>query len=390
MVDSKDKSQCCGCAACESICGHKAITMEPDALGFLYPKIDATKCTQCGLCDKVCAFHQDYSQEHLNIEQTYYAARHKDLSEVEKSQSGGAFAALSELVLSQGGVIYGAGYTDHFRVVHQRATTPEECSQLRGSKYVQSDTRGIYSLIRNDLREGRKVLFSGTTCQVAAVRNFFGKKDSENLILVDIVCHGTPSPSIWHDYINHLEHKYKGEVTYFNSRDKSIRGWDYHMESFIVSGRKRAAIHYARLFFSHICLRESCHNCPYTNYQRPSDITIADFWDKHHRHPNLFPDNKGISMIFCNTERGRQLYEKIAPQLISYSIPKADTWQPNLEHPSAPHPLTPQFAEDYSHKGFLYVMKKYGDMGIKAQAKDKFIEIAVKIKHALGFKPRKR
>lgn len=390
MIELQDKTQCCGCTACKSICAHNAITMKADGMGFMYPEVNAEKCTNCGLCERVCAFHRNYDKSHLTTNQSLYAARLKDISDVEHSQSGGAFAALGRWMIAQGGVVYGAGYAEHYRVVHKRAETTEELEGLRGSKYVQSSMEDVFLQVKDDLRAGRKVLFSGTACQTAGLQSFINKKDRENLLLVDIVCHGVPSPAIAYDYIAHLENKHKCRISHFNFRDKSEKGWDNPFESYIVKGKKYHSRHFTRIYFSCICLRPSCSACPFTNFLRPSDITIADFWDRHHRYPELTADNKGISTIICNTDRGLQIYNEIEPQLVSHAISHDDAWQHNLEHPTTPHLQSAQFENDYLSKGFIYVMKKYGDMGWKARSKDKAIELAVKAKHALGFKPSKR
>ena len=150
MIQITDKSDCCGCTACASICPHNAITMQPDAMGFLYPKVDSSKCTDCKLCEKICAFNADYDRS-LNMPQPLaYAARHKNMQEVETSRSGAVFIAVSDWILRQGGVVYGAGYADHFRVVHKRATTQTERNEFKGSKYVQSDLGNVFTQVRQD------------------------------------------------------------------------------------------------------------------------------------------------------------------------------------------------------------------------------------------------
>ena len=158
MINIKNPSDCCGCTACASICAHNAITMKPDTLGFLYPIVDKEKCVDCGLCEKVCAFNDNYDTS-LNLEEPLaYAARHKNLEELRYSRSGAVFIAFSDYILNQGGVVYGAGYADHFRVVHKRATTKEERDEFKGSKYVQSDMNTIFRQVKKDLREGMCVL----------------------------------------------------------------------------------------------------------------------------------------------------------------------------------------------------------------------------------------
>ena len=189
MIKITDLSRCCGCTACASICSHNAIVMQPDALGFLYPEVDKDKCVDCGLCEKVCAFNNRYDTS-MNFEEPIaYGARHKDINEVETSRSGAAFIAISDYILEQGGVVYGAGYTGHFRVVHKRATTKKERDEFKGSKYVQSDMNTVFRQVKNDLRNGLMVLFSGTPCQTAGLNSYVGRQLRQNLWLTLIPQH---------------------------------------------------------------------------------------------------------------------------------------------------------------------------------------------------------
>lgn len=233
MIKIDNPANCCGCTACASICTHEAIAMEPDALGFLYPRVDENKCVDCGLCERVCQFNENYDLS-LNLPQPKsYAARHKEINEVMKSRSGAVFVAISDYILEQGGVVYGAGYKDHFRVAHKRATTKEERDEFRGSKYVQSDLTGVFRQVKEDLKNGLTVLFSGTPCQTAGLNSFVGTKLRQNLILVDIVCHGVPGPYIWRDYIAYLEKKQGDVINVVNFRNKELFGWSAHHETFI-------------------------------------------------------------------------------------------------------------------------------------------------------------
>lgn len=233
MIKIENKEDCCGCTACASICTHDAITMIPDALGFLYPQVDVNKCVECGLCEKVCAFNDHYDTS-LNLEKPIaYGARHKNMKEVETSRSGAAFIAISDYILEQGGVVYGAGYAEHFRVVHKRATTKEERNEFKGSKYVQSDMNKVFRQVKEDLRNGLTVLFSGTPCQTSGLNSFVGKRLRERLFLVDIVCHGVPGPYLWRDYLTYLEKIQGSPIVWVNFRDKQKYGWRAHLESFI-------------------------------------------------------------------------------------------------------------------------------------------------------------
>lgn len=205
MIQVTDKSKCCGCTACASICPHKAITMIPDGMGFLYPVVDDEKCTDCGLCEKVCAFHPDYDKDNILEVPDVYAVRHRDMVEVETSRSGAVFIALSDWILEQGGIIYGAGYENHFRVVHKRATNKNERNEFKGSKYVQSDLRDTFTQIKEDLNQGYKVMFSGTPCQTSGLLSYLKllRQDTTELYVVDLVCHGVPAPYVWRDYLKY-------------------------------------------------------------------------------------------------------------------------------------------------------------------------------------------
>lgn len=362
MIKINNPADCCGCTACASICNHDAITMKPDALGFLYPEVDKEKCVDCGLCEKVCAFNDNYDTS-LNLDKPLaYGARHKDMNEVETSRSGAAFIAISDYILEQGGVVYGAGYTDHFRVVHKRATTKEERDEFKGSKYVQSDMTGVFRQVKQDLRDGLTVLFSGTPCQTSGLNSYIGKRLRENLFLVDIVCHGVPSPYMWRDYIAYLEKKQGSPIVWVNFRDKQKYGWAAHHETFKfkMGGGKMS---FTYLFYKHIMFRKSCGNCHFTNTKRPSDITIADFWGWEKTNPNFNADNKGCSLVLVNTEKGRKLFEAVHDRLNTMPAKLEDCLQPNMMHPSEIHPRREKFEDEYAKKGFKYVYFKYGEEG---------------------------
>lgn len=362
MIKIENPADCCGCTACASICAHDAITMKPDALGFLYPEVDKEKCVDCGLCEKVCAFNDNYDTS-LNLDKPLaYGARHKDMNEVETSRSGAAFIAISDYILEQGGVVYGAGYTDHFRVVHKRATTKEERDEFKGSKYVQSDMTGVFRQVKQDLRDGLTVLFSGTPCQTSGLNSYVGKRLRENLFLVDIVCHGVPSPYMWRDYISYLEKKQGSPIVWVNFRDKQKYGWAAHHETFkFKTGGGKMSFTY--LFYKHIILRKSCEKCHFTNLHRPSDITIADFWGWQKTDPNINSDDKGVSLVLINTEKGRKLFEASKDRMNTVQADIQNCLQPNMQHPTKIDRKRNEFERDYQAKGFDFVYKKYGEDG---------------------------
>ena len=366
MIEINRSEDCCGCTACASICKHNAIKMEPDTLGFLYPKVDNSKCVDCGLCDKVCPLKESFGTSYLDIKQKCYAARLLDQDKLRQSRSGGVFVAFSDYVLSNGGVVYGAGYKDHFVVAHKRATTSQERDEFCGSKYVQSDLRGVYLAVKNDLSNGHVVLFSGTPCQTAGLLSFIGKRLRENLILVDIICHAVPSPSIWKDYLSYMEKKYKSTAVKVEFRDKSI-GWSQpHEERFVMqNGKSYNDFMLRHLFYEGLCTRPSCSECHFANLNRPSDITIGDYWGYQKTVPEMNKDDKGLSIVICNTAKGLEIFEKAKNDLNIKEVSIQDAMQHNLHSPSPASPLHSSFVKDYKEKGFLYVAKRYGNWGIR-------------------------
>ena len=364
MIQIANPQKCCGCTACASICARDAIKMQPDALGFLYPVVDNQKCIDCGLCEKVCSFSGSYNKS-LNLDQPIaYAVRHKVMNEVETSRSGAAFIALSDWILRCGGTVYGVGYTDHFRVVHKRATTKEERDEFKGSKYVQSDLNTVFRQIKEDLINGRVVLFSGTPCQTSGLSSYVGKQLREKLFLVDIVCHGVPAPNIWRDYLDYIEKKEGKKITSVNFRDKNRFGWAAHKESFCFGNTYTYTYTYTYAFYKHITFRHSCGVCYFANLQRPSDVTIADFWGWENTDETFNADDKGCSLIFCNTEKGNDWFESVKGDLNYISAKLEDCLQPNLKSPSAIHPKRMDFERDYVKRGFVYAMKQHSLMGL--------------------------
>lgn len=201
MVSEKCKKDCCGCGACVAVCPKGAIALQNDTEGFEYPSIDDSKCTECGVCDKVCAF--GYIPEHK--EPACYVAQHKDESVCASSTSGGAYTALSDVIIKQNGIVYSPDFGEDSSVVHKRISTISEREHSRGSKYVQSRPNGFHTNLIQDLREGKIVMFCGTPCQVAGVLSFVPQNYQDNLYCVDVICNGVGSPMVWKGFIENLE-----------------------------------------------------------------------------------------------------------------------------------------------------------------------------------------
>lgn len=376
MISIRDKSQCCGCTACASVCAHDAIIMKPDVLGFLYPHVDDSKCVGCGLCEKVCAFTDNYDIS-LNVQPQAYAARHKDMHEVETSRSGAAFIAISDYVLDNGGVIYGVGYTGYFKVTHKRAVNKKERNEFKGSKYVQSNLNTIFRQVKEDLTNGLTVLFSGTPCQTSGLNSYVGNKLRKQLYLVDIVCHGVAAPFLWRDYLYYLESKNGKKIVYVNFRDKELFGWGPHRETFKFLGSDKK-IYYKYVFYQYTIYRDSCYQCHFANMVRPSDITIGDFWGWEKTDFNINRDAKGVSLVLVNTEKGLQLFNMIKCKMNIVLAKIENCIQPNLQKPTPLHPYKKEYENDYIKYGFEYVMKKYGNIGWRykiAIIKNKFNNI---------------
>lgn len=362
MIDIKQKTDCCGCTACANVCPHAAISMQPDGLGFQYPSVDIGKCVDCGLCNKVCQFNSDYDRYLNYASPIVYSVRHNDEVQLARSQSGAVFYALANHFSLDGGLVYGAAFTDNWRVRHIKADDPKKLESLRMSKYVQSDLGRIFHSVKEDLREGHKVLFSGTACQVAGLKSFVPNKLHNNLVCIDIVCHGVPSPKIWTDYIDYLEEKYSSKIVKACFRDKRF-GWHGAKESFqFANGNEIFARTSNRLYFSGLSLRESCTVCHFTNTSRVGDITLGDHWGIPKDSP-FEKDAKGLSLVLVNSEKGKQLFDAVRDNLFVEIIEDKSYLQPQLLHPAKQNPRHEAFVKDYERYGFLMVAKKYGDLG---------------------------
>lgn len=355
---------CCGCTACESICPHGAITMKPDGMGFLYPSVDSSRCVDCGLCEKVCGFNRRIASEGAESNQQFYAIRHRDLDEIRRSRSGAAFPAVSDLIIRDGGVVYGAAFDSDFNVVHRRAATLEERDCFRGSKYVQSDMRGVFRQVRKDLSDGLTVLFSGTPCQVDGLRNYIGKRLSEKLYLADIVCHGVPAPAVWKGYLEHLEKKEGDKMTSADFRDKEKFGWSVMSECFTFSGGKKIySDSFSCLFIKDLISRPACSVCPYADTRRPGDITFGDFWGWEHAVPGFNADDRGVSLVITSTEKGRRLLDAAKDRLEMIPVAKEQCLQPALCRPFPAEKESRRVEEDFKARGYDYISRKYGNTG---------------------------
>ena len=290
-----------------------------------------------------------------------YIVKQKDIKSRMLSRSGGVFAAVSDLILDAGGVVYGCALDDKFDAYHKRATTKEERDAFRGSKYVQSDMKDAMKQVLEDLRNGKLVLFSGTPCQIAGIKGICPKDYSEQLLCMDIVCHGVPSPAVWNAYKSYMEKKYHGKITAVDFRNKSKHGWWEHIESVKIHGFEHDSQIYKNLFYEHNILRECCYECPYKNLDRQGDITIADAWGIAMAAPD-FDDNHGVSLVLANTDKGQKWLEKAFSECEYRECDIADYMQePFIKSFDKPDDYE-KFWENFFSKDFDELVKeKYGD-----------------------------
>ncbi|MBC5622068.1 Coenzyme F420 hydrogenase/dehydrogenase, beta subunit C-terminal domain [Butyricimonas hominis] len=335
MINIQDKKDCCGCGACVQRCPKRCITMQEDKEGFLYPEIDRTCCIDCGLCEKVCpVINQGGNRSPIEV----YASKCQ-VDEIRiNSSSGGIFSMLAEKIIENGGVVFGARFNDRWEVVHDYAETIEGIIPFRGSKYVQSVIGETYKQAEVFLKQGRFVLFSGTSCQISGLLHFL-RKDYKNLITVDVICHGVPSPLVWCQYlkeIGFIVQDKKPVISGISFRNKRL-GWrkygfeiryDKEEANFFEMHRNNI---FMRGFLHNIYSRPSCYACPAKGGRSQSDITLGDYWGVELYHPEFY-DDKGVSAVLINTEKGKRIYSQLKVDGVSTDYNKILLGNSCIEH----------------------------------------------------------
>lgn len=310
-----------------------------------------------------------------------YAVKHKDPTIRAASRSGGIFTAISDKILSDGGAVFGCILSDDFLAYHVKATTKEQRDKMRGSKYIQSNMGDVFRDVKVELDSGRLVLFTGTSCQVDGLKSFLGK-DYDNLLCIDIVCHGVPSPKVWLDYLKWQEQKNNKRVVSVDFRNKTDFGWSAHIETlYTKDGSSISSEVFKELFYGHNILRPSCYECHYKSIHHPSDITIADYWGIDKAAPG-FNDNKGVSLVLINTDKGKQYFDLVSACLESVPTDINKSLQPPLQR-SFPCPASrEQFWKDLDTHNFYYIAKKYG--GLLSPLQKSILKCKVLVKRILN------
>lgn len=385
MINIIEKKECCGCSACVQACPKQCISFQSDSEGFFYPRVNEEHCINCGLCEKVCPI--------LNVNEErkpkkVYAAWNEDESIRYSSSSGGVFTALAEEFINQGGVVFGAKFDSEWKVVHDYVDSIEGLSAFRGSKYVQSDIHDCYRKASVLLKKGVKVLFTGTPCQIAGLRHYL-RNDYANLITLDVICHGVPSPMVWSDYLKNLQQRrgllplspkksYNSNNTYIEQvsfRDK-LNGWKKYdftinftsnynktnkTDKIVASPFEKSVVFreesrrnvYMLGFLKCFYLRPSCHDCRFRCGKSGSDITLGDFWGIQHIKPEL-DDDKGISLVLANSKKGEDLIKLTNIKTYIANYDEAYYWNHALEQ----NPSIPPERE--------YFWNLYNKIGVKA------------------------
>lgn len=351
MLILDKKEECCGCTACVNICPVGCISMQPDEEGFLYPNIDKEKCIECQKCETVCPIK---NKKNNTKEVEAICARAKDLKIVKDSTSGGFFTPIAQDVLDNNGIVVGAICNDDNKIEHiiVNSNNKEDLSKLRGSKYVQSDLKDLFAIVRSELKIGTKVCFTGTPCQVSGLLNYL-EKEYENLITIDMICKGVPSPKLWKKYVEYQEKKYNSKIKQVSFRKKT---YGYHsgtMELAFENGKKYRGSgrvdYHLKSFYKDICSRPSCYDCSFKSDKHPSDYTIFESWHASTVVPGLKDDDLGYTSVFINSARGRNLFTEIKDKYEWYPIDKEQAIELDgimVRNNSKPHPKRNEFYKD--------------------------------------------
>ena len=375
-----NKEECCGCSACLNICSKHAINMIQDKKGYLYPKINHDLCINCRLCEQVCPLKNKLeTNEFKKIEKK---KKNKDRHERENSSSGGIFIEIAKYILNVDGVVYGVELTDDFQVRHGRATKLEDIRKFQGSKYVQSDKGDIFYKVQKDLTEGKKVLFTGTPCEISGLKKFLRKK-YDNLYTLDLICHGVPSRELLNTFLKGKVKLYSSPIKNLKFRDKKF-GWrNQEISIEFENGKKYHAPiwvdNFYRLFTNNYILRDSCYSCRFSNLERQGDITIGDFWNLKNVDDN-FEDELGVSSIIINSKNGENLFKIVQDKFEVIECSLNDINQNNLNNPSAKPTNYEEFQNTINEKGFEYCLKKYGSMKFFEKIRRKLSPLKQKLK----------
>jgi len=310
-----ETKKCSGCAACANSCPEVCISMLQDDFGFLYPSVDQSVCLQCGKCQSACPVLNPLT---VHDSVVAYAAMEKSKKARLTASSGGAFELLAGWVLKQGGLVFGASYDEALAVQHICVSDYADLEKLKDTKYSQSRIGDTYKQAKKELEAGKQVLFSGTACQIAGLKSFLGK-EYPNLLCVDLICHGVPSPAVWQHYLDYRAQKDNSGIrpVTVNQRSKAT-GWPVYSVEFKYDGHTECNYasqdSYMRGFIDNLYLRSSCYNCSFKGLHRAADFTLGDYWGIESQLPQMH-DGKGTSLVLLHSEKAKQVWDDIGRQM---------------------------------------------------------------------------
>lgn len=358
MIEIQKYEECMGCFACFNSCPQQCIAMVEDVHGFCYPIVKQIECIKCGRCIDVCPIKNERSSQNEPIA---YACYNQNEAIRMKSSSGGIFTLLAEKILEQDGVVFGAAFREDFSVEQRYVMNVDELSQLRGSKYVQSNIGDTYRQAKEFLEQGFSVLFTGTPCQISGLKSFLAKKYS-NLVCIDIICHGVPSPKVWQTYLSFQEARVGAKTRRIAFRHKN-EGWKRYSMSLTFDNDTEYLQPldkdlYMRAFLKDICLRPSCYACEFKSLHRESDITLADFWGIQHVLPEL-DDDQGTSLVLINSLSGKAMFEVIKKAMVykEVDVNRAVNNNPAAIKSSIRHPKYQLFFDELEQMPFDKLVK---------------------------------
>jgi len=370
MLSIRDKEKCCGCSACIEICPKKCIKKQIDSEGFAYPIIDTSLCINCKLCEKVCPYTIYSKRKKPKI---VYAAKSRKPDVLKNSSSGGIFFELAQYVISKGGVVFGTKLNSKWMTEITSVESIELLRPIMGSKYIQSDNNYSYSKCLSFLKAKKPVLFSGTPCQIAGLKQYL-RKDFENLLLVEVACHGAPSPLVWNKYllelIKNIEiNENDGEalpISEISFREK-VSGWERynlcihfkHDYRKLTFRQEHSDNIYMKAFGNNLILRPACYSCHFKKFSSNSDLTLADFWGVKKFHPQLY-DEQGVSLILVNSEKGKEVIDKLQIHKIESSYKSAVFFNEALLRPARRNKKRNKFFQEFQHAGsVICLLEKY-------------------------------
>lgn len=355
-------NNCVGCNTCVQICPKSCINTETNDEGFWYPYIDESLCIDCRLCIERCPLN--YEKVTLNSPNPVaFGAQNLDEAIKKDSSSGGIFSILAKSILDNEGVVFGAAFNENMRLEHLMVDSINNLAKLRGSKYLQSDTKNTFSEVKEKLESGQLVMFVGTPCQVAGLNSFLGLK-YENLLTCDVICHGVSSPKVFGDYLQEIERENKLKVTDYKFRDK-MKGWkkpsviiefENGIKKFLLFKKDSFTVAYSK----NVILRPHCYDCKFSRIPREADITLADFWGVEEYYPEL-ADDKGTSLVLINSDKGKKWFYECADKMYfkQVELDKALKHNKNATGSVKRPAIRERLFEDYKTKGYQYIEKKY-------------------------------